>query len=350
MALASAGKRVCCITPDWSDGTQFPGLTMIHVPCVPGRRLWRMWLDYSREAIKAGSQIRAASFWAEDLWALRAATTLASHSNARVLYDSREIYSALGPLHHRPVKQLLVAMLERRYARHADRIIVSGELDAEYIRQHLHRREKPAVVMNVPPYSDPVFGQRLREHCEISALNPIVVYQGAVLEGRGIELMIRTLSLLPEFHFCILGDGPSMHSLQHLAATSDAADRIHFCGSVPNKELLSWTSSADIGLCFVEPISLSYSLALPNKLFEYAMARIPALVSDLPAMRRVVHDYPFAELIAPDARVSAVAEALKKLYHDKVTYTVHADAAARVFNREAQQPAIEAVYDDLMKA
>ncbi len=346
-ALVLSGRRVCVLSPDWSAGQRFEGLDHVAVPCPSDGRLYKKWLRFSREAATVRDRVRARSFWAEDLWSLRAAAHLAHFHDASLLYDSREIYSALGPLHKRPVMQSVVAAMERHYARSVDRVIVSGELDAEYMRQHLKRREKPTVVMNVPPYADVRPSAKLRERFAIAQDCPVVVYQGAVLEGRGIEVLLRCMDRMPSLHFCVIGDGPGLDSMKLLAASLGLEQRSHFLGSIPNHELLSWTASADVGLCFVEPISFSYKLALPNKLFEYAMARIPALVSDLPAMREVIESHPFGELVSPDASAETIVNKLGNLLEHPERYRAAADKAARVYNREAQHRVIAAMAEEM---
>ncbi len=346
-ALAATGRRVCAITPDWSQGAQFDGIDLYTVPCQSEGRLYKKWLRFTREVHERYGDLKARSYWAEDLWVLRAAAKLSRRHKAKLLYDSREIYSALGELHHRVIMQSVVATMERRYARFVDRIIVSGELDAEYIRQHLRRREKPSVIMNVPPFQDVARGDLLRQRFHIPATAPVIAYQGAVLMGRGIDLMMRCMKDLPECHFCVMGDGPDMQFMHDLRDQLGLQHRVHFTGSIPYKELLQWTASADVGLCFVEPISLSYKLALPNKLFEYAMAGTPALVSDLPAMRRVIEQYPFGELLPADASIEHIVNALRQLAQQPGLYRAAAARAAKVFNREAQLQRIADVADEL---
>ena len=61
--------------------------------------------------------------------------------------------------------------------------------------------------------------------------------------------------------------------------------------AVPPDEVLDYTASADVGVTLVEDACLSYRYCLPNKLFEYVMARIPVVVSDLPEMKKLVNEY-----------------------------------------------------------
>ena len=66
---------------------------------------------------------------------------------------------------------------------------------------------------------------------------------------------------------------------ERLAKDLNVSERVHFCGVVPYRELHQWTCSADIGIVFIEPISFSYKLALPNKLFEYLYCEKPVIAS-----------------------------------------------------------------------
>ena len=68
-------------------------------------------------------------------------------------------------------------------------------------------------------------------------------------------------------------------------------ERIHYHESVSSKILNEYTCSANIGICLIEDLCLSYKFCLPNKFFEYAMAGLPILVSDLPEMRKLVEEY-----------------------------------------------------------
>jgi len=88
-------------------------------------------------------------------------------------------------------------------------------------------------------------------------------------------------------HLVFLGYG----ELEGLAR--DGATRlpnVHFHEAVPPADLLPITAGADVGLCIIEDACLSYFLSLPNKLFEYVSAGLPAVISDFPEMRRLVDD------------------------------------------------------------
>lgn len=355
-ALSSSGLRVVCVAPDISNGAVFEGFTTMYVPVgrthgtPKQQRLWQQWMEFSRSVMSIRSSISSRMFWASDLWSLRAARGCARYHRAALLYDAREMYSALGTLSKRPLMQFAVSMMERYYAGAVDRITVSGPMDAEYVRAQLRRQELPDVILNVPPLSWVQSTDTIRQQCSIPHEHSVALYQGAVLEGRGIGVLIDAMEFAPHMHACILGDGPARAMYMEYASAKPWHDRIHFPGGIPNSELAVWTASADVGMCFIEPQSLSYRLALPHKLFEYAMARIPALVSDLPAMRRVMEQFPFGELVAATASPQECAQLLERLVRNASSYVPFAEAAAAVYNREAQHAEIVRIATETMNA
>jgi glycosyltransferase involved in cell wall biosynthesis len=65
---------------------------------------------------------------------------------------------------------------------------------------------------------------------------------------------------------------------------------IHFIEAVPPDEIIKYSSSADIGICLIENIGLSYYYCLPNKVFEYTLAGIPVIVSNFPDLSEYIQN------------------------------------------------------------
>lgn len=298
--------------------------------------------NFNKEAKYYFDIASAKNYIAEDLYSLRIAVKLKKIIGGKLLYDSREIYSALGPLSGKPIKQHLITTFERHHIKHVNKFIVTGSLDEEYLRKHF-KKEKPfSIIMNLPPYRDRIQSNLLREKYSFTADKKILIYQGELLRGRGIIPVIKTLKYFEEAVFCILGQGPLREEIINESIKCKVNERVILCGSVPYDELHDWTSSADIGVSFIEPISFSYQLALPNKLFEYCMARIPSLVSDLPAMKKIMDEYQIGIAISPDSSSEQIAEALKILCDgaNKEIYSKNCESACHTLNFEAQKDKI----------
>ena len=75
----------------------------------------------------------------------------------------------------------------------------------------------------------------------------------------------------------------------------------------------------DIGVALIENISKSYYYALPNKLFEYIMAEVPVVVSNLPQMKEIIEKYDVGFAVDIDNRYELIT-AIKKLSEDARLY------------------------------
>ena len=94
------------------------------------------------------------------------------------------------------------------------------------------------------------------------------------------------------------------------------ADQVYFIGKFTQEDLPKITASADIGVSLIENLSISYYYALPNKLFEYIMAEVPVIVSDLPQMREIVEKYDVGFVVDLNEK-NELINAIKKLTEDK---------------------------------
>ncbi len=348
--LAKHGKKVCVIAEDPGSEKEYlagQGIELFPVDSSEDMRLRKRWLRFTRGSKKYFKEAAASSYWAMDMYSLVPGSRLSRKYSARLFYDSREIYSALGPLSGNPLKQKIISAIEKHYVRDVDHFIVSGELDAEYLKKAFNTDKPFDVIMNLPPYKEHEQADLFRENYGIGSDQKIMLYQGVILPGRGLARIIDAMPGLPEYVLCILGEGEYKETLKKQAEDLGVSPRVIFCGRLPYDELHSWTCSADLGLSYNEPISYSYELALPNKLFEYCMARIPSLVSDLPALRQFVEKYGIGDVVFPNAPKEELASAIRCLTSskDREKYFQNCGKAAKVLNYEAQEERIMNIVD-----
>ncbi|MEO6094803.1 MAG: glycosyltransferase [Fibrobacteria bacterium] len=219
-------------------------------------------------------------------------------SRARLVYFSMEYFIALPSLRGKPIKRSIWKALERWGASGA----ASGATVSDSIAAHLRAdfRIPIITVRNVPPRGGapgaPGLGSEgrisaLHARCGLSAGAPIVIYQGMLQVGRGLETSVRGVAAVPGTHFAIMGGGPLMEPLRALAESLGCADRIHLLGEVGFRDLVALTRGALVGLAPIQSVSASYRYSLPGKLFEYIQAGIPVVATSLPEIRKVVEGY-----------------------------------------------------------
>ncbi len=128
----------------------------------------------------------------------------------------------------------------------------------------------------------------------------IIIYQGALNTGRGLDIAINAMKSIPKTVLVIVGDGPEKKRLKELSAELYLNDRVLFLDRYLPSELRAVTKQADLGISLEENIGLSYKFALPNKLFDYIHAKVPVLVSSLPEMKAIVKNYDIGEVLESD--------------------------------------------------
>lgn len=282
--------------------------------------------------------------FAADMYSLPSAISISkklkrkSGSRVQLIYDSREIFSALGPLSGQSFKQKIISYLEKRFIRKVDKFVVSGELDAEYLKSYF-KTEKPFfVIKNYPKKQEIVKTNYLRERFNISTDKKILVYQGVLLGGRGIMPVLKAMNQLREnYAFCIIGSGGKEEEFRKYVLDYNLQDCVYFHTAVEYTVLLNITASADIGLCLIEPISFSYELALPNKLFEYIACGLPVLVSDLPALRKVIEENELGGIIPRTLNKSEIIDALTNLEKNYGQYKLNLEQKSNEFFFEGQE-------------
>jgi glycosyltransferase involved in cell wall biosynthesis len=225
----------------------------------------------------------------------------------KVVYDCHEYETETNGL--KGFEKTAMCWLEHWLIRHADAVLtVSESIAREYAR--LYAIPLPHLVLNCPSYVEQVKQNLFREKFSIRSDQRIFLYQGGLSKGRGVEIL---LNVFIERHDdrCVLicmGYGPLVSTVQAYAQRSKV---IFFHPAVDQKMLLDHTSSADFGVSFIEDTCLSYRYCLPNKMFEYLMAGIPVLTSNLYEMRRLVESE-MVGLVAESNDTKGFVEALDR--------------------------------------
>ena len=145
----------------------------------------------------------------------------------------------------------------------------------------------------------------------------ILLYQGAVNVGRGLELLIDVVEGMENVIFVIAGDGDIRESLEKTVKLKKLENKVFLIGKIPFEQLHGLTQKAHAGVSLEEDLGLNYRFALPNKLFDYIQAGIPVLVSSLPEMKKVVEKYKIG-IIAENREKEQIRTLLDLLLFDEM--------------------------------
>ena len=288
---------------------QYRGKKIHHIS-LPQKGIFK-YLKFYHETKKVLAKINPKHIIAGDLYSLPAA---ASFKDALLVYDSREIFTQLAGLLNKPLRQAFWSCIEKKYINKTQSILVTAEGDGIILKK-IYRNINIFNIYNFPSIKmKPKRDVSLREKLNLSVNIKIFLYQGALHKGRGIKAMIQLLEDFPNSHAVIIGDGPYRNELQSFSEKMNLNKRIHFLGRVPYMKMLELTAGADVGFALIRPISQSYKQALPNKIFEYALANIPVIASNLPEMQSFIKKFQIG-LTVPYNNRSKQKCAVNKLIH-----------------------------------
>ena len=311
----------------------------------PLRRLARFGatLAYYRRAIAFVRAIRPDLVHCNDyntMWIGLAARYLAG---SVVVYDSHELWPDRNL---RPEPRWWLMLCEALFVRVADRVVTTSPAYAELMARR-YRIPAPTVVRNIPAQ-----GRRASRDGSSSATSDgLVTYVGGLQPNRGLEPAIRAIAGLEEVRLRLLGPAlPEYRArLERLVDEEGVAERVDFAAPVAPADVLEALDGAALGLALIQPACLSYRLTLPNKLFEYTLAGVPILGSNLPMITRFVHEHG-VDRLADD--VGAVAAAIGSMLVPGANagYRERAAQAAERLDPEKELAILAGVYREAGRA
>lgn len=229
-----------------------------------------------------------ALFISNDLDTLPACFTASRIRKVKLIYDSHELFTQVPELIHRKRVQQIWKWIENLYLPRLKYAVTVSYPIAEIYRRLYGTRFN--VVRNVPVKcvipADPSSWVQLEYRGK-----QLIIYQGALNVGRGLELMIEAMLYVDDAVFIVAGSGDIDLELRAKVEEMGLAEKVHFKGRLLPDKLLPLTMSCDLGISLEEDLGLNYRYALPNKMFDYIQCRVPVLCSALPEMTRIVRTY-----------------------------------------------------------
>lgn len=231
-------------------------------------------------------------FYANDTDSLPANYWASRIRRKPLFFDAHEMFPEVPELVGRPRVKAFWTKIEDRYIPRVDAAITVCQSIADIYAQRYGIQMQ--VVRNVPlPRIAPI---TLNHPIDKQGRN-LLLYQGAVNLGRGIEPMLDTMPLLPDCLFVIAGIGDKYNELQQQVIQRGLDNQIIFLGRLPLEELQQVTRQADLGISFLENLGLNYYYSLPNRISDFVQAGVPIVATDFPEIRRVIEGYGIGTLV-----------------------------------------------------
>ncbi|MBF9297137.1 glycosyltransferase [Mammaliicoccus sciuri] len=262
-----------------------------------------------------------------------------------LIYDSHEVQSDRTGYNPKTIKSIESFMLK-----FVDQMIVENHTRAKYnediygfypktlynYSEKYNIEEKPQI--------------NLHKKIGINEDEKILLYQGGLQQGRGLELLIEAMDEIEEGHLLFIGGGKLTQSLKEQAEASKQADRIHFLDKVPFQELPSYTREAYLGFQVLQNICFNHYSASSNKLFEYMMAHVPVISCDFPEIKKVVEETNTG-LVVDSHNASEIANAVNQLVKDtnlRNQLSENTKQAKEIYNWNNEKSKLLEVYNQFV--
>lgn len=239
-----------------------------------------------------------------------------------LVYDSHEIFAEnLDIAGHKWLNRMIVRS-ERRLVHKIDRMICVSNAAAAYFEKK-YAIPRPTVITNCP----------MKNTLPLLPKTPDVfeaVYQGQMMHGRGYEEFAEAAEFLPDgIRLVFRGYGELEPLLRKTVEDKRLSDKVLFAKPVEVAELVQAASASHVGVVLTKPVNINFERSVSNKLFEYAAAGLPVILSDVPEHRYLNDRYHFGVII-DEVTPQKIAQAIVMLSRDADTYRRLADNARRM--------------------
>jgi len=275
-----------------------------------------------------------------DLDTLWAGSQIARATGAKLGIDAHEYFTEVPELMHKPVRRAIWTRLARTYLplcslKYTCTTSLGQALGDKY-------GDKWGLVRNMPRSSTESLPITKREHFT-------VIYQGAINQGRGVELMLAALKQFPAMRLVVAGEGDLSDSMRELARSYGVEDQVEFAGYILPSELHKLTRECHVGINLLSGTSDNYKVSLANKFFDYVHAEIPGIHMAFPEYKRMIAEYEVG-VMCDEYRVESLVVALDRLRDDAVraTYRASCVQAKELWNWEIERDRMWDLYASIL--
>jgi glycosyltransferase involved in cell wall biosynthesis len=257
------------------------------------------------------------------------------------IFDAHELFTHVPEVARRPRIQAIWEKVQVFTFKHCDTAFTVGPAIAQYFTEKYHKPVQ--VVRNMPRAS--VVAHTDTAHFAAIENKKFILYQGALNEGRGLELLIQAMVNIP-CELVLAGEGDVSEPLRKLTQSLHLENKVHFLGMIPPHQLPALTKLAYIGFNVSENVGLSYYLSLNNKFFDYTQSHLPSLINPYPEYKQLLLEFQVGLLTEPT--VESIIEQASELLNNPSLYQElksQCIAASEKWTWEQETPKLLSIFE-----
>lgn len=254
--------------------------------------------------------IRADIYFAHNIDMLLPAAQAARATGAVLIFDCMEFYSDMGGS-QTGFDRKVIASLERKWLPRCDLVLASSNPVADEYVKH-YGLSRPLVLYNVPDV------ERVLPEKETGEFH--LYWRNAVIDlgQRGLDDVLVALQSLPvEIQLHIQGRLPPDRRTQVIARIEElgVAARVFIHPPFFPEDAVKEAARHTVGLCLERSGNRNQECTVSNKIFDYMMAGLAVVASDMSGLRHVIEQSKAGILYRP-ADPKDLAEKIATLYYD----------------------------------
>jgi glycosyltransferase involved in cell wall biosynthesis len=137
---------------------------------------------------------------------------------------------------------------------------------------------------------------------------PTLLVVSHLKEDKGHRLVFEALRLIPDAILLVVGDGPQRKALERSAESSRVAERVRFCGTVPQEKLPEYYNAADV------LVLASRREGMPNVVLESIACGTPVVATAVGGVPEIITQSAAGVLVdsySDDALAAAITSLLE---------------------------------------
>ena len=299
-----------------------------------------MYLEYNIKLLFLLLSLSADCYCAIDLDTILPNLFASTLKGKKRVYDAHELFTEQKEIVTRPVIYKLWLSVEKfAVPKFKHGYTVNNFIAIEFKKRY---NVNYSIVRNLPRF--------INIQSQTDLVNPFIIYQGAVNEGRSFETLVPAMKLV-NAKLVICGNGNFYDQTMELIKQNQLGDKIELKGMVAPEILRSLTPTAFAAVMLFEDTGLNQYHSLANRFFDYIMAGVPQICVDYPEYKAINDKYKVAHLIE-DTKAETIAEGINLLLNDSTYYKIlqnNCIKARQELNWQSEEKVLVEFYERLFK-
>lgn len=249
-------------------------------------------LNFKKRCIKKIKINKFDYIHCNDLNTLFFSKTLSKYG--KIIFDAHELFPESQ---EKKINKFIWNFIEKKNIKYVHKII-QPEINRKkyFLKKYKLKENQIELIENFPlNFRAQLKKEYFLKKYSYKTKKKIALYIGAVMEKRGILEILESLKYNEKIIFFCIGkcsDKNYEEKLYSFIKENKMGKRVFFKPSIPQKEVLDATNSADISFIFYRNINLNNYYCASNKLYECLNCGIKILTNNYPGIMSVTKDIP----------------------------------------------------------